>query len=116
MGKAPQDPSMEHYIQLGSIDVTRVVAKDMQSGKVYTIFHIGYISYATGFLVEWGFFLHLIKPLASQVSYMTGPPLATPRGIMQGRSLCSVHFIVMSTEHPWSEKSEQYYRMKRDLS
>uniref|UniRef100_A0A8I7BJ37 Purple acid phosphatase n=1 Tax=Hordeum vulgare subsp. vulgare TaxID=112509 RepID=A0A8I7BJ37_HORVV len=147
MGKALLDPSVEHYIQPGSIDVTRAVAKEMQSGKVDTIFHIGDISYATGFLVEWGFFLHLIKPLASQVSYMTGPPLATPRGsrsvyvtpdsggecgvayesyfpmpaagmdkpwysIEQG----SVHFIVMSIKHPWSEKSEQYNWMERDLS
>ena len=41
------------------------------SGDVDSIFHIGDISYATGFLVEWDFFLHLISPVASQVSYMT---------------------------------------------
>ncbi|KAE8788870.1 nucleotide pyrophosphatase/phosphodiesterase-like [Hordeum vulgare] len=28
----------------------------------------------------------------------------------------SVHFIVMSIKHPWSEKSEQYNWMERDLS
>ncbi|KAL6616223.1 hypothetical protein ACP70R_038493 [Stipagrostis hirtigluma subsp. patula] len=71
MGKAPLDPSVEHYIQPGSITVTNAVAKEMQTRKVDSIFHIGDISYATGFLVEWDFFLHLIKPLASQVSYMT---------------------------------------------
>ncbi|KAL2898499.1 putative inactive purple acid phosphatase 27 [Bienertia sinuspersici] len=59
MGKAPRDSAVEHYIQ------------EVASGKVDTIFHIGDISYATGFLVEWDYFLHLITPLASKVSYMT---------------------------------------------
>ncbi|CAL4973588.1 unnamed protein product [Urochloa decumbens] len=149
MGKAPLDPSVEHYIQPGSISVTKAVAKEIEAGKVDSIFHIGDISYATGFLVEWDFFLHLIKPLASQVSYMTaignherdyaesGSVYGTPDSggecgvayesyfrmpvvskdkpwysIEQG----SVHFVVMSTEHDWSEKSEQYKWMNQDLS
>ncbi|KQK10182.1 nucleotide pyrophosphatase/phosphodiesterase [Brachypodium distachyon] len=149
MGKAPLDPSVEHYIQPGSISVTNAVAKEMQTGKVDSIFHIGDISYATGFLVEWDFFLHLITPLASQVSYMTAignherdyagsrsvyvtpdsggecgvayesyfpmPAVGKDKpwySIEQG----SVHFIVMSTEHQWSEKSEQYNWMDEDLS
>ncbi|KAL6853503.1 hypothetical protein ACP4OV_019532 [Aristida adscensionis] len=149
MGKAPLDPSVEHYIQPGSISVAKAVAKEMQTGKVDSIFHIGDISYATGFLIEWDFFLHLITPLASQVSYMTaignherdyadsGSVYTSPDSggecgvayesyfpmpaaskdkpwysIEQG----SVHFIVMSTEHEWSEKSEQYNWMDEDLS
>ncbi|KAL9169418.1 hypothetical protein ABFS82_04G077900 [Erythranthe guttata] len=71
MGKAPLDSSAEHYIQPGSISVTKAMADEVSSGKVDSIFHIGDISYATGFLVEWDFFLHQITPLASQVSYMT---------------------------------------------
>ncbi|KAL6853504.1 hypothetical protein ACP4OV_019533 [Aristida adscensionis] len=71
MGKAPLDPSVEHYIQPGSITVANAVAKEMQTGIQDLVFHIGDISYATGFLVEWDFFLHLITPIASQVSYMT---------------------------------------------
>jgi len=58
-------------LQPGSISVAKAVAKEIQAGNVDSIFHIGDISYATGFLVEWDFFLHLITPLASQVSYMT---------------------------------------------
>ncbi|XP_051226314.1 probable inactive purple acid phosphatase 27 [Lolium perenne] len=150
MGKAPLDPSsVEHYIQPGSISVTRAVAKEVQTGKVDSIFHIGDISYATGFLVEWDFFLHLIRPIASQVAYMTAignherdyagshSVYVTPDSggecgvayesyfpmpaagkdkpwysIEQG----SVHFLVMSTEHSWSEKSEQYKWMEKDLS
>ncbi|KAI3450185.1 hypothetical protein Pfo_006850 [Paulownia fortunei] len=71
MGKAPLDSSVEHYIQPGSVSVTKAMADEVSSGGVDSIFHIGDISYATGFLVEWDFFLHLISPLASQVSYMT---------------------------------------------
>ncbi|EEC71650.1 hypothetical protein OsI_04091 [Oryza sativa Indica Group] len=149
MGKAPLDPSVEHYIQPGSTSVAKAVAAEMQTGKVDSIFHIGDISYATGFLVEWDFFLHLITPLASQVSYMTaignherdyagsGSVYPTPDSggecgvpyesyfpmpasgrdkpwysIEQG----SVHFVVMSTEHEWSEKSDQYNWMEMDLS
>ncbi|KAF3436730.1 hypothetical protein FNV43_RR19477 [Rhamnella rubrinervis] len=56
MGKAPLDKSAEHYIQHGSVD---------------SVFHIGDISYATGFLVEWDYFLNLISPVASRVTYMT---------------------------------------------
>ncbi|KAI3697484.1 hypothetical protein L6452_30547 [Arctium lappa] len=71
MGKAPRDASVEHYIQPGSIAVVQAMADEVSSGKIDSIFHIGDISYATGFLVEWDFFLHLISPVASQISYMT---------------------------------------------
>ncbi|KAA8537299.1 hypothetical protein F0562_027014 [Nyssa sinensis] len=71
MGKAPRDASAEHYIQPGSLSVMKAMADEVASGNVDSIFHIGDISYATGFLVEWDFFLHLISPVASQVSYMT---------------------------------------------
>ncbi|XP_038691255.1 probable inactive purple acid phosphatase 27 [Tripterygium wilfordii] len=72
MGKAPRDKSVEHYIQPGSISVVEAMIKEVDSDKVVdSIFHIGDISYATGFLVEWDYFLHLIHPLASRVPYMT---------------------------------------------
>ncbi len=35
------------------------------------VFHVGDISYATGFMVEWDSFLEMINPVASRVSYMT---------------------------------------------
>ncbi|XP_043692993.1 probable inactive purple acid phosphatase 27 [Telopea speciosissima] len=71
MGKAPRDGSIEHYIQPGAISVVDAMAEEVASGNVDSIFHIGDISYATGFLVEWDYFLHQIGPLASHVSYMT---------------------------------------------
>jgi hypothetical protein len=147
--------------------VIKAVTDEVKSGNVDSIFHIGDISYATGFLVEWDFFLHLISPMASQVSYMTAIgnherfslellsvffqrqdcvsginhcinlfrdyigsgsvyitpdsggecgvpyetyfPMPTPAkdkpwySIEQG----SIHFTVISTEHDWTENSEQ---------
>ncbi|XP_057977170.1 probable inactive purple acid phosphatase 27 isoform X2 [Malania oleifera] len=71
MGKAPLDASVEHYIQPGSITVAKAMADEVASGNIDSIFHIGDISYATGFLVEWDYFLHQIFPVASRVSYMT---------------------------------------------
>ncbi|KAI5596132.1 hypothetical protein BDE02_03G186400 [Populus trichocarpa] len=148
MGKAPLDPSVEHYIQPGSLSVIKAVTDEVKSGNVDSIFHIGDISYATGFLVEWDFFLHLISPMASQVSYMTAIgnherdyigsgsvyitpdsggecgvpyetyfPMPTPAkdkpwySIEQG----SLHFTVISTEHDWTENSEQYEWMTKDM-
>lgn len=51
--------------------MVKALVKEVSSGKVDSIFHIGDISYATGFLVEWDYFLHLITPIASRISYMT---------------------------------------------
>ncbi|KAK3001823.1 hypothetical protein RJ639_022452 [Escallonia herrerae] len=149
MGKAPRDPSVEHYIQPGSLSVVKALAGEVSSGNVDSIFHIGDISYATGFLVEWDFFLHLISPVASRVSYMTAIgnherdyidsgsvyvtpdsggecgvpyetyfPMPTPAkdkpwySTEQG----SVHFTIISTEHDWSNNSEQYDWMNKDMA
>ncbi|KAK7341162.1 hypothetical protein VNO80_24087 [Phaseolus coccineus] len=71
MGKTPLDASEEHYIQPGALSVIKAIASDVNSNKINSVFHIGDISYATGFLAEWDFFLHLINPVASKVSYMT---------------------------------------------
>ncbi|XP_059651941.1 probable inactive purple acid phosphatase 27 [Cornus florida] len=149
MGKAPRDASAEHYIQPGSLSVINAMAGEVASGSVDSIFHIGDISYATGFLVEWDFFLHLISPVASQLSYMTAIgnherdyidsgsvyitpdsggecgvpyetyfPMPSPAkdkpwySVDQG----SVHFTVISTEHNWSQNSEQYEWMNKDMA
>ncbi|KAL3719135.1 hypothetical protein ACJRO7_004135 [Eucalyptus globulus] len=149
MGKAPLDDTVEHYIQPGSVSVAKAVLDDVDSGNVDAIFHIGDISYATGFLVEWDFFLHHISPFASRVSYMTAIgnherdyvdsgaryitpdsggecgipyetyfPMPTPAKDKPWYSIeqASVHFTVISTEHDWSENSEQYQWMKGDMA
>ncbi|RHN79115.1 putative phosphodiesterase I [Medicago truncatula] len=149
MGKTPLDASEEHYIQPGALSVIKAISDDVNSNNVNSVFHIGDISYATGFLAEWDFFMHLISPVASRVSYMTaignherdyvdsgsvyrlfdsggecGVPYETyfpmPTSakdkpwysIEQG----TVHFTVISTEHDWSQNSEQYEWMKKDMA
>lgn len=149
MGKTPLDASEEHYIQPGALSVIKAIANDVNSNNINSVFHIGDISYATGFLAEWDYFLHLINPVASRISYMTaignherdyidsGSVYVTPDSggecgvpyetyfpmptsakdkpwysIEQG----SVHFTVISTEHAWSENSEQYVWMQKDMA
>lgn len=51
--------------------MVEAIEEEVSKGSIDSIFHIGDISYATGFLVEWDFFLHLISPIASRLSYMT---------------------------------------------
>ncbi|QCD88917.1 alkaline phosphatase D [Vigna unguiculata] len=149
MGKTPLDASEEHYIQPGALSVIKAIANDVDSKYINSIFHIGDISYATGFLAEWEFFFQLINPVASRIPYMTaignherdyvgsGSLYITPDSggecgvpyetyfpmptsakdkpwysIEQG----SVHFTVISTEHDWSKKSEQYQWMQKDMA
>ena len=55
-------------MQPGAIGVNDALAK---RSDMDLVLHIGDISYATGFMVEWDSFLELINPVASRVSYMT---------------------------------------------
>jgi len=59
------------FEQPGALSVIKAIANEVNSNNVNSVFHIGDISYATGFLAEWDFFLNLISPVASRVSYMT---------------------------------------------
>ncbi|PPR82535.1 hypothetical protein GOBAR_AA38174 [Gossypium barbadense] len=140
MGKAPLDAAIEHYIQPGSLSVVKAMVEEMRNGSLDSIFHIGDISYATGFLVEWEYFLHLITPLASKVSYMTAignherfrislcdsglrwrietyfpMPTAAKDKPWYAIEHGSVHFTVISTEHDWTQNSEQYKWMRKDM-
>lgn len=71
MGKAERDGFGEHYIQPGALQVIDAVEREVRVGNIDMILHIGDISYATGFLAEWDFFLEMIGPVASRVPYMT---------------------------------------------
>jgi hypothetical protein len=72
MGKAERDHSDEHYVQPGALGVIDALTERISTLEdVDLVFHVGDISYATGFMVEWDSFLEMINPVASQVSYMT---------------------------------------------
>jgi hypothetical protein len=59
-------------VQPGALGVIDAVSERLSTDKdVDMVIHIGDISYATGFLVEWDSFLEMITPVASAVSYMT---------------------------------------------
>ncbi|GAB4841322.1 hypothetical protein Ancab_022048 [Ancistrocladus abbreviatus] len=145
MGKTPLDASTEHYVQPGALSVVKAIIDEVDSSEVDAIYHIGDISYATGFLVEWDFFLSQITPLASRISYMTaignhersGSVYITPDsggecGVAYETYFSMptpgkdkpwysieqgpVHFTLISTEHDWSPNSEQYKWMESDMA
>ncbi|GAB4830195.1 hypothetical protein Ancab_019837 [Ancistrocladus abbreviatus] len=55
----------------GALFAVEAMIAEVASSNVDAIYHIGDISYATDFLVEWDYFLSQITPPASSVSYMT---------------------------------------------
>ncbi|CAL0304352.1 unnamed protein product [Lupinus luteus] len=149
MGKTPLDDSEEHYIQPGALSVIKAITDDVNLNNVNSIFHIGDISYATGFLAEWDYFLQLISPVASKLSYMTAignherdyiasgsvyltpdsggecgvayetyfpMPVASKDKPWYSIEQASIHFTIISTEHDWSQNSEQYQWMQKDMS
>jgi len=67
----PYDILILFFQQPGALSVIKAISDDVNSNNVNSVFHIGDISYATGFVAEWDFFIHLISPIASRVSYMT---------------------------------------------
>jgi hypothetical protein len=49
----------------------QAVAADISNGLVDVLYHGGDISYATGYLAVWDFFMDMISPVASSVVYLT---------------------------------------------
>ncbi|KAJ3675203.1 hypothetical protein LUZ60_004245 [Juncus effusus] len=122
MGKAPLDPSIEHYIQPGSVSVAQAIGKVIEKHTIDSIFHIGDISYATGFLVEWDYFLHSIQPFASHVSYMTaignhesnfaGPKSKSWYNLSDSGGECGVPYESYF-QMPTCEKDKQWYSIEQ---
>ncbi|MCO5583763.1 hypothetical protein L7F22_037677 [Adiantum nelumboides] len=55
----------------GSLSVIKAVSIEVANENVDLVLHIGDISYAIGFLVEWNNFLDLISPISSRIPYFT---------------------------------------------
>jgi len=54
-----------------SINTTMALGQRVQGGQVDAVFHGGDISYATGYLAVWDFFLDQIAPIAGGALYLT---------------------------------------------
>lgn len=69
MGKNEKDGSNEHFTNPGALSVISAIATYEASAQ--GIFHIGDISYATGYLTQWDEFLENISPISQRAAYMT---------------------------------------------
>lgn len=54
-----------------SLNTTMAVAAEIEAGTVDAIYHGGDISYATGYIAVWDFFMDMIAPMAGSVIYLT---------------------------------------------
>ena len=54
-----------------SIFTTMAVAAEIDAGLVDAVYHGGDISYATGYMAVWDFFLDMLSPMAGSVVYLT---------------------------------------------
>lgn len=112
------------------------------------IYHGGDISYATGYLAVWDFFLNMMEPITSSISYLTTvgnhesdqpnspsyyqgndsggecglttkiypmPKPASRNSPWWSYSTGLIHFIGLSSEHNFTQGSEQYEWLKQDL-
>ncbi|XP_020257586.1 probable inactive purple acid phosphatase 27 isoform X2 [Asparagus officinalis] len=69
MGKGEADGSNEYYdYQPGSLNTTYQLIKDLKNIDI--VFHIGDLSYASGYLSQWDQFTSQIEPIASTIPYM----------------------------------------------
>ena len=75
MGVSSHDtpPSEHHWQQTMSVTVFDVMAVDASSGDYDAVWHIGDMSYATGYMSAWEGFMAQIEPLAAVVPYYTSP-------------------------------------------
>lgn len=54
-----------------SINTTMSVGAEVAEGKIDAIYHGGDISYATGYMAVWDFFLDMISPMSGSCLYLT---------------------------------------------
>lgn len=69
MGKEEADGSNEYNdFQHGALKTTKQLIKDLKDTDI--VFHIGDLSYASGYLSQWDQFTSQVEPIASAVPYM----------------------------------------------
>lgn len=97
-------------------NTTRFAAARAQAGEVDAVFHGGDVSYATGYMAVWDFFMDQLSPLASRVLYLTTvgnhesdwPNTATIYNVTDSGGECGVATQTMlpmpepaTTNKPW---------------
>ncbi len=72
LGRGSNDTSYTWY-EYGrpSLLTMQAIGADISNGLADVIYHGGDISYATGYLAVWDFFMDMISPVASAVPYLT---------------------------------------------
>ena len=125
------------------------IGEEIIQGNVDAIYHGGDISYATGYIAVWDFFMEMMSPLTGSVLYLTTvgnhesdwwgsasyyqntdsggecgqvstklypmPYPATTDKPWWSYDIGLIHFVGMSTEHNYTNGSEQWYWLKADL-
>ena len=72
LGRGSTDDSYTwHEYGRPSIHTTMAAGDEVRRGTVDAIYHGGDISYATGYLSTWDYFLNQLSPVASAVPYLT---------------------------------------------
>lgn len=62
---------LSQYVGRASIETVKALGAEVASGGIDAIYHGGDISYATGYMVVWDFYLDMLAPVASSVIYLT---------------------------------------------
>ena len=125
------------------------IGEEIIQGNVDAIYHGGDISYATGYIAVWDFFMEMMSPLTGSVLYLTTvgnhesdwwgsvsyyqnhdsggecgqvstklfpmPHPATTDKPWWSYDIGLIHFVGMSTEHNYTNGSEQWNWLKADL-
>lgn len=75
MGVSSRDspPSSHHWEQSMSLTVFNVMALEASSNEYDAVWHVGDMSYATGYMSAWEQFMAQIQPIASIIPYYTSP-------------------------------------------
>ena len=78
MGQAPPDGSQQHswdynnHGEVNAVNTTQRMIAELDADIAPSfVLHIGDISYAVGYLSEWEFFTHQVRPIASTLPWMT---------------------------------------------
>ncbi|KAB1217380.1 putative inactive purple acid phosphatase 27 [Morella rubra] len=135
---AERDGSNEyHNYQPGSLNTTNQLFEDLKNFDI--VFHIGDITYATGYILQWDQFTSQVEPIASTVPYMIAsgnherewPDTGSFYENKDSGGECGVlaetmfwystdygmfHFCIADSEHDWREGTEQYQFIERCLA